>query len=153
MPGELRAPLIVIESVPEGTVSIRAPLVTLEPLTEGINSLRDTLLIVEPLTEHFRQLRGALVIVEPLTEHFRTLRMPLLVIESLHPVAPEGTVSTELFPGSQGSVRFPCQAFSGLSSSAQLSRLPATRAPRVSAFAGLTCSIRSGSSSSLSVPA
>jgi hypothetical protein len=86
MAGQLRAPLIFVESIPEGTVSIRAPLV-----------------FVEPLTEHFRQLRADLVYLEPLTEHFRTLRTAFLFVESLHPVPPEGHVSTELFPGSLGS--------------------------------------------------
>ena len=87
MPGDLRAPLIVLESVPEGVVSVRVPLLVLQPLTENSGT----------------QLRAALFVLEPLTEHFRTLRCSLIILESLHPVAPEGTVSTELFPGSQGS--------------------------------------------------
>lgn len=83
---QLRAPLIVLESLPEGVVSIRAPL-----------------LVVEPLADSNRAIRQSLLVVEPLEDSFRTLRCPLLCIESLHPVAPEGHVSTELFPGSLGS--------------------------------------------------
>lgn len=97
MPGQLRAPLIVLESLPEGVVSIRAPL-----------------LVTEPLTEHAgTQLRAPLIVNEPLTEAIRNLRCALLILESLHPVAPEGHVSTELFPGSMGSpASLPGLAFS-----------------------------------------
>ena len=84
---QLRAPLIVIESVPEGTVSLRVPLVVTEPLTEHSGT----------------QLRQSLLVLEPLEESFRTLRCSLFVIETLHPVTPEGHVSTELYPGSTGS--------------------------------------------------
>jgi hypothetical protein len=87
MPGELRAPLLVLESIPEGVVSIRVPLLVSEPLAESSGT----------------EIRDALFVLEPLTEHFRTLRCSLLCVESLHPVPPEGHVSTELFPGSFGS--------------------------------------------------
>jgi hypothetical protein len=83
---QLRAPLAVVESLPEGLVSLKAPLVTTEALEDS-----------------FRQVRDSLVVVEPLADMFRQIRCPLVVIESLHPVEPEGAVSTELFPGSQDS--------------------------------------------------
>lgn len=104
MAGELRAPLITVESIAEGTVNIRAPLVTSEPLTEGNRALLSPLVTVDPLTEGDRNLRASLVTIDPLTEGYRNLRAALVVVESLYPVLPEGTVSTELFPGSQGSL-------------------------------------------------
>lgn len=86
MAGELRAPLILSEPLAEGNSAIRVPLVTLDPLAEGSAALL-----------------GSLLTAEPLTEGFRNLRQAFIFIETLYPVEPEGTVSTELFPGTTGS--------------------------------------------------
>jgi hypothetical protein len=114
MAGELRAPLLVLEPLADGIVSIRAPLVVLEPLTSAsVNNLLSSFACVEPLTDAtIRNLRASLATVEALSDSVRNLRGSLIVIESLHPVPPEGTVSTELFPGTTGSgVSLPGLAF------------------------------------------
>lgn len=82
---------------------LRAPLVILEPLSLDSSSLRAPLITVDPLAEGSAAVRGGLITTEGLSEGFRNLRAALFIIEALHPVDPEGTVSTELFPGSLGS--------------------------------------------------
>jgi len=115
MAGELRAPLLVLEDVAEGTVSIRAPLAVIEPLTSAtVLNLLASFACVEPVTDAaVRNLRASFASVEAVSDSVRNLRMSLIVIESLHPVEPEGTVSTDPFPGSPGSpASLPGLAFS-----------------------------------------
>lgn len=78
--------IVVVAPAPLSALSLRADLVTIDSTNEG-----------------YPALRGNLVTIDDLAEGFRNLRMSLFVIESLHPVAPEGTISTDLFPGSLGS--------------------------------------------------
>jgi len=82
---------------------LRAPLVTIDPLAEGSAGIRSPLVTVDPLAEGSPNLVGSFVEVDALAEGYRNLRTALVYIESLHPVAPEPYMSTDLFPGSLGS--------------------------------------------------
>lgn len=113
MPGELRAPLIQVDPLAEGSSDIRAPLISVDPLAEGYCNLRSPLVTLDPLSEGNRNLRASLLMLDPLAEGYRNLRIALLCIEALCPVEPEGHVSTELFPGSPGSpIALPGLAYS-----------------------------------------
>jgi hypothetical protein len=113
VPGELRAPYVVVDPLAEGDSNVRSPYITSEPLAEGSPAVRVSFLEAEPLAEGSPNLRANYVAVEPLSEGFRNLRCCFLCVESLIPVEPEGTVSTELFPGSLGSpASLPGLAFS-----------------------------------------
>jgi hypothetical protein len=90
--------IAVVAPTPKSPLNLRVPLLALESLKEatGLATLRLPLLVVEPLSESVRNLRCC-----------------LLCVESLHPVDPEGHVSTQIFPGTIGSsVAMPGLAFS-----------------------------------------
>lgn len=98
--------IVVVAPSPKAGLQLRAPLLVLESAEDGgtsITSVRASFVANEALSDSVRDLRQALLVNEALEDSFRTLRMPLLCIEALYPVLPEGTVSTELFPGSLGS--------------------------------------------------
>lgn len=82
MAGELRAPLIVVESLDTADTAVRSSLVVSESLAEG-----------------YANLLGSLLVSEALSEGYRNLRVPLLIVEALHPIAPEEEMSTIPFPG------------------------------------------------------
>jgi hypothetical protein len=84
--GQLRDPFVILEPFAEGTANLRAPLVILESTAEGSANIQSPLVFLEAIAEGNRNLRTALIFLEAWTE-----------------VPPEGTVSTELFPGSLGS--------------------------------------------------
>jgi uncharacterized protein (TIGR02217 family) len=78
--------IVVVAASSVSPLNIRVPLVAVESVATGNAAIR-----------------APLVTVESLDEGYRNLRVTGFFIESLHPVDPEGTISTALFPGSLGS--------------------------------------------------
>lgn len=104
--------ILIIAETPLSTLNLRQPLIVSEILSEGYSNLLQPFLVSEALSEGQPNLLQSLLTGEALSEGYPNVRMALLVVEVLHPVPPEGTVSTELFPGSLGSsVSLPGLAF------------------------------------------
>lgn len=82
MAGELRAPLILVESVEVGDSAVRSDLIINEALTEGSANILSSYMLVESLSEGNRN-----------------LLVPFLFLEALHPIAPEEYMATDTFPG------------------------------------------------------
>lgn len=99
MAGELRAPLVIVESPSEADPALRVPLVVTEDISEGVPNIRANYVMSDPVTEGSPNMRVAFVYQEAATEGYRNLRCCFLFVESLHPVAPEEYMSTEAFPG------------------------------------------------------
>jgi hypothetical protein len=87
---------------PTPTTNLREAVESVEGLSEGSPNVREALGAVEGLSEGMPNVREALFTIEGASEGYPNIRQSLYAIESLHPVAPEPHVSTEVFPALLG---------------------------------------------------
>lgn len=98
-----------------------------QPLVQGYSSIRTTVIIQQSAIDGYSTIRHNMAVMQPLIDGYSKIRLNLIMLQTLHPVLPEGPVSTNPFPGFGNSTSDPS--------------VPAGKNPFNTALPGLTYSV------------